>query len=387
MPRAVFILRDAGETFALLPVLRELRTAEKMSAIAVVTGYGTAPSNATEEAGVITLASLGVHDVSPALRNRSTMLNMTGLHAALARLNPSVLVTGLVSAVQIQLALACDSCGDAVVGYQDGFSLVTRPDDWSARSLADSAIRHAWAVSPSIASSLCTFAAAPTHQTCDAVGSPSNEAWPAAVRSCGIGALAQLRRTTFGIRPSVPLVVFFGGYGQAAYEEAVRTFALGLAALQRTEIPPPAAAFSPHPGNFSSATERRIFTECNATVRVVNEPAGGGGSAGVSVQPALLAAMANLSASTGSTTGIQSLYVGTPAVYIVRSGPSATGSPNIAVRAGLIHDLRTVEAVVGEWAALKKARFRVNSSRLAALGVPNHSVARIVQRVRKLSGS
>jgi len=119
-PRVLFVLRDAGETLALLPVLRHLQRTTGVNVSAVVTGYGTAPPIASLGPSVFSLSSLGV-DVSSALANRSAALSSAQLWDALRRVRPQLVVSGLVSEVQLQIAGVAREQGTRVIGFDDSF--------------------------------------------------------------------------------------------------------------------------------------------------------------------------------------------------------------------------------------------------------------------------
>lgn len=389
--RAVFVFRDAGETYALLPVLRRLRSAPDnvtVAAVALVTGYGTAPLAALDEPGVLSLAALVA--TTPALANRSATLPPADARRAIALLRPTVLVTGVVSAVQLQLAAAARQplpqaqprpsarlrrAGGAwltthTIGYADGLSTAASSASWSERLLRDGDADELWTVAEPI-SQLLRQSALPW-QTVSTVGSPSLEAWPAAVRAFGAAELARLRAETYGVGAGTPVVLYFGGYGEG-YEASLATFAAGLRTLQDSPVAAarPVAAFTKHPGpNITTDLERRVFDAAGVNVTFLRRL----------VPPALLAAAANLTVSQDSTASVQSLLVGTPSAFAVGAGTPP--SRNIAASAGLIPQADGGASFVAAYNAIRRAGFRFDPSALGdKLGLPSGALSRIAERV------
>ena len=368
--RVLFVFRDAGESLALLPVLQHLHAkSPNVSAIGLVTGYGTAPASILSEPGVRTLSSLGVP--AAALANRSATLPDAAIRQILAATQPGVLVTGVVSAVQLQLAHAALDQGVALVaGYDDGLSTADQPTSWPLVALRSGSVSELWVVAQDIARIQERHAARWQHVK--TVGSPALEAWPAKVRSVTPTELATLRRTIYGVGPSVPVVLFFGGYGEG-YAESVQMFAEAAAQLQRRPDPsaacPVAIAFARHPGpNITTDLERRIFAAAGVQVTLVE-----------GVASPLLAAAANMTASQDSTASDQALFVGTPSVFAV--APGAPAVANIGVAAGLIPVARSREAFVAAFAAARASGFTVPHDALKRLGVPSGAEARIADMI------
>jgi len=95
---------------------------------------------------------------------------------------------------------------------------------------------------------------------------------------------------------------------------------------------------------------------------------------------ALLAAMANLTASQDSTACVQSLFVRTPSVFTV--GPRAPPSRNLAAVYGLVPQLHNGSGVVSAYRFNKARGFAFDLSRLDELGVPLDSLSRITSRIQ-----
>lgn len=421
-PRVLFVWRDAGETMALLPVFHAMRATYGEAATggarnttagmcsmrggcgdmfveALVTGSGTAPPAVTQDEGVISLASLGVAGTAN-LGNRSAVLLDHDVQRVLRHFDADVIVTGLVSAVQLQFAAAARDRSTAganassaatatatatmVVGYDDGFGLAFNGASWPAKALERQVLDRLWTTARSIAAAASTFAhgaGVKAVPNITAVGSPTLAEWQGEVDAFGAASLAGLRQQVVGHSPATPLVHFFGGYDTPGstkhpYMDAVRVFAQGVAFEQRKKAPavagvappPLVATFSAHPGNFTTSAEEAVFRAEGADVMVVTN-----------VPSALLAAMANVTASHDSTCGIQSLFVGTPHIFV--------GAPHWAnVASAVVPTADTAAAFEQEFTTLKAAGFRFDEGKLAAAGIPLHSASEIEALLRTAVG-
>ena len=372
----VFLLRDAGETLALLPVLRRLRATspKNIAILGVLTGHGTAPASTLSEPGVTSFAALGIED--PALAQRNVTLSVEAVARILDVTRPSLLVTGIVSAVQLQVARAVRASGAAaVIGFDDGLGTSVDASSWPVVALSSLAVDELWTVADPITAKLSSFAS-PIAQRVLTVGSPALEAWPEQAVAAGPAALAALRASAFGVRsPATPVVLYFGGYG-VGYEAAVQTFAAAAARLQRradpSGPPPVAIAFARHPGpNFTSDFERKAFAAAGVVASFVEN-----------ASSALLAAVANLSVSQDSTASNQALLVGTPSVFC--TGRHAPPPANLGVATGLIPVADSPEAFVRAFADAQRDGFRVSADRIRALGVPLGAEARMADRIAEL---
>ena len=133
-PGALFLCRDAGETLAFLPVLQLMNgnrshatPADAPRAVALATTLNAAQHlSSLPAATVLTWERLGLPGVtSQQFLDRNATLRPDSLHALLSQLRPRVVVSGLVSSIQYQLASAWTSASAPVrvIGYDDGFGL------------------------------------------------------------------------------------------------------------------------------------------------------------------------------------------------------------------------------------------------------------------------
>ena len=307
--RVLFLFRDAGETFALLPVLQQPQTwaARGVTASALVTGGGTCPfgnnsGQAPLPANVTTLVAMGIITSDQFLHDRNATLPAAALARLLARLGtplPTVVVTGLVSAVQLQLTCALAMMGATIAGFDDSFG------DWDGAGWPGQIVRSGclsklFVTAEEVARR--AEAAAPAVHA-EAVGSPALAQWQTAVSPPA--KLAVMRATLFPRLPLArPLLTFYGGYGDG-YLDSVRLLAACLQGQTVGSRQPVAAAFLRHPGPFDSHAETAIFEAAGVNVTIVNRTA---------ISAADLAALSNVTMSQDSTVNVQSLYIGVPSM-------------------------------------------------------------------------
>lgn len=384
--RVVFVFRDAGETYGLLPVAQEHQfwTERGVSVLCLVTGGGTSPLGLSQGpqdlppcGNVSTLESLGVVPDDGFLQNRSALLSPNSVERVVALLStplgpPAALVTGLVSAVQLQLAEAFHKQGSSVAGFDDGFS----DWDWGAwpARFVERGCLDALFVTASIVAE--EVQARSPDLAVEAVGSPTLAQWQACTRSHS--QLASIRTRMFpGLPPARPLLSFYGGYGEG-YLESVRLFATCLwlhqspaATLARRRI---SAAFVRHPGPFNSSAEEAIFAAHHVNVTIVNRSL---------ISAADLAAISNLTLSHDSTVSVQSLYIGTPSAYVLGTPENFS---NVATEQGLIPVLRNVSAFEQSLEAFAASNFTFDVSRLSSCGIPRNSTALLLQAIGRIIG-
>jgi hypothetical protein len=97
------------------------------------------------------------------------------------------------------------------------------------------------------------------------------------------------------------------------------------------------------------------------------------------VQSAVLAAVANLTVSQGSTTGVQSLFLGTPSAYVVAEGAAA---PSIQLsKQGLIPWANSSSGFERIYNGMRAEGFNFDVSQLDQAGLPTGATGRISQLI------
>mmetsp|Transcript_35820 Transcript_35820/g.57541 ORF Transcript_35820/g.57541 Transcript_35820/m.57541 type:complete len:580 (-) Transcript_35820:66-1805(-) len=436
----VFVFRDAGETLALLPLFRALRdnfppsletphwrdiartlrsadrTNQQSEVVAVVTGFGTAPKSVLsgEEPGVHTLASMGfnVAPLESGLRNAT--LPEEEIARLLDMLSPSVVITGMVSTIQVDIARrarARRNDGEqkqrsVVIGYIDGFTTNWEAEGYGpkAATTRPSILDEIWTTADVITKTYRQHigrqnrhdknnanggarriqkaangvsAAGATTKTMMArenikinnekkdpqvrtMGSPTLRAWEVEVKSTSKNELNRIRTEILKIKDfTTPVVHMYGGYDDPGglpasrpYLDTVREFA------RATKLAAPnfMATFSPHPGR-TSEKEEAVFRMEGANVTIVSN-----------VKSPLLARVANVTVSHFSTCGIQSLVVGTPHVYL--SIPEVASWKNVASDVGFINTCTNTTQFLQEFSLIRRGGFSFDVSRFNRTGIP-----------------
>jgi len=130
-----------------------------------------------------------------------------------------------------------------------------------------------------------------------------------------------------------------------------------------------------HPGSNYGDLDRKILKEEGVEHLVVLVPEDIPGSA---------AALAcNLTASQGSTGGVQSVFAGKPALFL-DPARAFRNSLSLGVRIGLVPNAHS--AAAAERAVRKAARggWSVDTKRLKAAGIPSNATSQIVRAVQEL---
>jgi len=387
---AAFACRDAGETLAFLPAMR-LLAAEGWDVLGLaLTSNAARILHDAQGIRVATLQDLGVHRTD---LPRDETLSVPQLHTVRESLHVTRrFVTGLVSAVQLQLAESWLDPKEAaegleVLGYDDGFAL-WRNDTDAARFLRSSPL-GLMVTSQIIAEEAAKvrYGGVGNHLNVSVVGQPTLAAWNATARD--IPAAIQLRRR-LGLEQDLPVWAFFGGYGGASYNASVGVLADAIVSggvLKSFHI-----VITPHPGQGKAGgVEEDILRRRGVAVRwatagpspgqhhlLVRDPA-----AVVIVEATLansssIAAIANATASVDSTCGLQSLAIGKPALYIDHAGNFS----DVATAEGLIPEAQTPRQVLNFLHEAQSAGFRFPASKLEEAGIPSGAAGRMAARVR-----
>jgi len=259
-----------------------------------------------------------------------------------------------------------------------------------------------------------------------AVGQPTLSSWESTARDVGVARCdrplpkpnphpnpdpRRLRGRLFGEDPAIwkPTFTFFGGYGSLFYNTSFELW--GRAVLKGFEggfLSKYNVIVTPHPGpGRGGAVEfdilrrmgvpvRRVWKLPPASSRISGIPDKGElttGAHGQELTPAVLviepsvansseiAALSNITASINSTCGLQSLFVGVPALYI-----DSTGSfRDVAVAGKLITVASRTQDVIGFVETAQADGFRFDTRRLQAAGIPVDAAGNIADAVADVS--
>lgn len=249
---------------------------------------------------------------------RSAEFSASEIGALLGAIHSAVVITGMVSAAQRQLAVALrarlkrtNQCKKnrvtpVVVGFFDGFGLWKR-DTIMATFLELGALDVIWTVSEPTAAGAREHAATITsaiHTEVVAVGSPTLADWASVASSSALTTEAALG--AWGTGAPGFRVLFIGGYG-SSYSTVVEMFGTVMELLSAAE-PGWQFCLSPHPhtsfgrlGTARGTLELSLLSESQRLLMRVL-PA--------HVTTAAAACCSDVIVSQGSTAGVQALFVG-----------------------------------------------------------------------------
>jgi len=328
---------------------------------------GCAPLPAT------TLGELGVDvPILDGSSGRGQLLPASGVQAVARAFRPSVVVTGMNYAMQLQVGEElARTAGAAFVAYFDGLRLLGSDSDISPRLQEQftAKAKEIW-----VPSGLLWPAAPRWGSSYRVVGQPTLQEWQEEGEQ--VGELRSVRERLFGaeaVASGAPAAIWFGGYGPG-YEEALRAWCEVVRRLSST-LPHLRFAHAVHPGHNYGDLDRKILRDEGVEHLVAVAPS--------DVKGSTAALACNLTVSQGSTGGVQSIFAGRPALFL-DPARAFNNADNLGVRIGLVPDAHS--AAGAELAVRQAARagWLVDASKLAAAGVPNDPVAKISRAVREL---
>ena len=394
----IFLFRDAGESYGLSPLFHRLNN-QHIDVQALIIPHGTNPYwQQPLPSNFILLSTILPNANSSTWFDRDISLTPHQTQTILTTYpNVQTIITGMVSNIQTSFAAAAKAKHIRVIGFDDGLSLGTwsssttsLPPSWSSYMLVQAGIlSELWVTSTAIENKVKTSQAYKTGETINpsfqvyATGSPALLNWPSHLinQTKEINVLLN-KMYLHSHQQHRPWLHIYGGYNEehdASYGKTIELVATAIenwknasrnAATDATPSTPSAAlsapviSFSPHPGGFPSSYEFNIFKQHHVHLIVFEN-----------VSAAVLADVANCTLSHYSTTGIQSLTVGTPHVFF--SLPNIPMWDNIASAAGLIETISFSNDLQG---AVERTKYTFNVSRLSKAGIPTNAVERMMKR-------
>ena len=391
-PRVAFVFYDAGETLGLRPVISLLAANGTDCTVVCCTENAEqlmAPLRTRPNVQLIPVQralnlTAPLHrDGQLSARQLSRLLTDPSLHVS----GSALVVTGAVSAVQQQLAVALRA-DTYVVAFDDGFNT------WDTTSRVAALVGAGAADELFVTATAIAEAARGAVQPAmlpggvRALGSPALEAWRDELVFRNRSAARQLRQLVMRAAGGSDsddgaLLLWFGGYGGADYNATVAE--LGRLALRLAALPPPRrvrVVLTQHPGQgVARDVERSVLATVGAAhVVAVLPPTEQFSSAAV-------AAISNVTASEDSTCNVQSLFIGTPSLYL--QPPCCPGAPhvygsNVATDAGLLPVAANASAAAGFMRVFGDAAYHFDAAKLTEAGVPQHAAANVAARVAAL---
>lgn len=329
----IFLFRDAGEYYSLLPLLKYFRS-NNDSILGIVINGGTAPSDATKNEQDVVLLSEFIPEVEKGLARNETFKYGEQLAQLLAgdqilgqNHGKCICISGLVSQNQIDIVRAFKTtfANIETIGYSDGFN------DWASNTWADIAMKTAiedrsvfdrlWLNAKSIkdeAKKSLGKLKTTKNLRIQVVGDTSFLQWQSTalenasfyreVRNYMYSSKLRSSANCFG-------VLYFGGYGEGYYESvevfanAVRNISDQQHARVTTGYDPTVFcfAFVAHPGiSFNTKKEENIFKKVGASVKILSRS---------KYATPFYAKASNATLSQGSSCGPQSISIGIPSLF------------------------------------------------------------------------
>ncbi|MEO6392673.1 MAG: hypothetical protein ABIP75_12565 [Pyrinomonadaceae bacterium] len=353
-PRLVLIfVYDAGETLGLLPVASLLAQRNIRVRWAPLTPWA-AQILAHEFADMIPLPE-GLNQM-PHVKDRGTSGDATYWMRLAEDQKPDLVITGMVSGIQEELAKELKTAGVRTVGFYDSFDTTERDSImWRIASRVD----RVWVPTKKIKDDLNELGI----KSVKALGQPTLEIWSRIASSTKPDTVF----ARLGIPANKAIIVFAGQYGDG-YNEILAAFVKAAQAEldQREDL---YLVLSPHPKTNGDA-ECAVLAQYNEP-RMMVMPVG--------ISTADLAIVSRAVVTWRSTVGTQAAFLGKPVIYF-----------NFAVadyRNDLIeHGLAQAATPETFGAALRKAfaTRSVDRRRLLALGYVVNSDQKIADEVRRL---
>lgn len=286
----VFVLYDTGETRALEPVIARLQE-KKISTL--VLGVGTSRELIGNRSDFLDVnAVCGVRaKIDRTHWRRESALPALDVKRLEACFDASLVVTGMASRFQSQLAEALYSKKDSKVwGYFDGFSRE------SVNATSTEFIESLDQVLVPARSVEAEFKIRASQKVVKTVGQPSLEKWKAIMETLD---KAKLRKS-LNLTDATPVILYAGGYGDG-YEEAFRLFVRSVKGLSNYHV-----LVSLHPRVDGEFERRAIKEEKGNSIEIIPKE--------ISTAEAL--AISEVLVSHRSTTGVQAVFAGKPAIYL-----------------------------------------------------------------------
>jgi len=368
-PDVLFVLHDAGETFALNGTIRQL-LAQRVGVTVLPLGQPATnvvscagPYAGCEALPSLTLAQLGVSaTIVDGTHGRGQLLAEQDLQKIQRALAPRVVVTGMSYAMQLQIGRLMKTAREArFAAFYDGLRVIGSDSDISPRlqQRFAQAADELWIAS----AKLWPFAEGWGHNY-RVVGQPTLQDWQAL--GSRTSELRAVRRRLYGeeaLRTGAPALCWFGGYGPG-YERALRTWCQAVKKLSSSSMPLRFSLAS-HPVGAAGELDRQVMRDEGVEGLVALVPRG---------LPGKVAALAsNLTASQGSTGGVQSVFAGKPAVFLDPEHAFANRG-NLGVLLGLIPNLHSLSSVLETVRDVAVSDWSVDTSKLDAASVPCDSI-------------
>lgn len=350
--KVLFFFYDAGETLALLPVYEK---AEKLNhykfALAPLTPW-------SKEILVKQKLSFLDSEINPNNRSLSSRYsiypNLARWEKLIDKEKPHLIVLGLVSQIQKQIAQFCRQKKIPVIGYYDAF------DPPSAQSITREVMEEVdvlFVPNEEIQSALNIEKPVMT------VGQPSVETWRKIHQKTNVQEIREKLKIE-----NEKTILFAGQYGNG-YEEVLREFLQLAQNLKQTSL-----ILSPHPKTDGSL-EAKIVQKMQLSHTVINQE----------FPSSEASVVADIVITWRSTVGVQAAFAGKTVVYF---NLSLTSYRNRLIDEGVAHstDPKNFLSVIEKIFDQKNSQ-KVLSNRLKNLGYILNSTEKIYHEIACILGN
>lgn len=289
--RVHVVTYDAGETLGLLPTASLLKENGVEVIWVPLTPWTQRLLENAKQSRIVPLPDK-IHEM-PHLSDRLNTGKIDYWLKQIIAENPKLVILGLVSTLQDQLAIKCKEMGIPTIGFYDSF------DPASADSIVLQVARvvsEVWVPTESIKVRLRALGI----ESVQVVGQPSVETW---IRTANeVNPADVLRRQ--GISPQQSVILYAGQYGEG-YREILSSFAsqVNKETASNSNL---TVVFSPHP-RTDGEIERNVIADLPHNNRFM--------MAAPRLTTAELASTATVVVTWMSTVGIQTVFMGKPVIY------------------------------------------------------------------------
>ncbi len=352
--RVSIVSYDAGETLGLLPVADRLAEARIQVDWLPLTPWSR---DLLKGEGVHHAALPEAIEVMPHLEDRRLESTVEPWIARLHDTGPDLVILGMVSEAQRQIAVASREARLPVVGFYDSFD-PPAPD--SIALILARAVDEIWAPSAAVFDALESRG----FENVWLSGQPSVEAWYRLAQEVEPAHIRAIQK----IPEQSSYALFAGQYGDG-YEAVFRSFVDQFTKLL-ADNPKLMLVISHHPRTAGSL-ERTVVDEL-AESRIMMAVAG--------LSTAELATSAAVVATWRSTVGIQAAFIGKPVIYYGLESDGSYSNELIESGAAQLTTPRTIRTAVSE-ALESTGTLEASRRRLSQFGYVVDSDQRIADRV------
>lgn len=332
----LFYLQDAGETYALVPVMQNLK---KRGMTVEVLALGVAKDLLPHEFEPLSFSGPLVDQKWA----RDLLVPSADIENFVQTVHPRLFVSGVAYRLQGQMIEAFSRLKIPTVAYWDNFQCDGESSYFKTAKSVASLAHH-------------IFVPTQSHQAewgakSIVVGQPTLEEWKKKIEEIE----PQLVRQKLGVCSCKTVVLFIGGYGEE-YQQSLDLFA---ASCNQSLLSNLYVLIQPHPKNREGIIEESIMNQYNVPYRVIKNE--------VTTEEAV--AISHLVACHQSTVSVQALAAGKPVIHFI---PKPQVFESVSLEKGLAQKVTEIEEFSDAWETAMNQK--QNSNFFEILETPRNSV-------------